>query len=197
MPKSNAKSAEADRISDDDATIPSGTTNGTTSSAKGMGQPLGSWSDLGRQGGMSLSDRATYDDAARKALACALPVMLPLVVINYMDRSAISFTGSAIISNLGISEYEFGLASGIFYIPYVALQLPSLWIANFVSVRAWLCGLTLLWGVSTLLTGTATTFAELAAYRFLLGAVRSTPPSPPPPSPPPSQILTLSPTAPP
>ena len=178
MPKSDAKSAGADRISDDAMTIPAEKPNKPISPGKGMGQPLGSWSDLGRQGGMSLSDRATYDDAARKAMLCALPVILPLVVINYMDRSAISFTGSAIISNLGISEYEFGLASGIFYIPYVALQLPSLWIANFVSVRAWLCGLTLLWGVSTLLTGTATTFAELATYRFLLGAVSSTAPHP-------------------
>ena len=122
---------------------------------------------------MSPSDQSIYNGAARKAMICTLPVLLPLVAINYMDRSAISFTGSAIINSLDLSDFEFGLASGIFYIPYVALQLPSLWVANYVSVRAWLCGLTLLWGVATLLTGTATTFAEIASYRFLLGVVRS------------------------
>ena len=173
MPKSGAADTSAAGAEASDSPTKSADAASSSVSPKGMGRPHASWSDLGRQGGMSPSDLETYNSVARKTMACTLPVLLPLVVINYMDRSAISFTGSAIITNLGISDYEFGLASGVFYIPYCLLQLPSLWIANYVSVQAWLSGLTLLWGVATLLTGTATTIGELVAYRFLLGVVSS------------------------
>lgn len=132
--------------------------------------------DEGENGGASCaspSDDETYALASRKALKRLLPVLLPLVVVNYMDRAALSLTASALMHKLGMSETTLGVAMGVFYGPYCALQLPSLWLAKHVSVRWWLATITVAWGCTTFGTAFVTARWQLIVARLLLGAAEA------------------------
>jgi MFS family permease len=92
--------------------------------------------------------------------------------VNFIDRNNISF---AIIggmnTDLHIGNAEAGLASGIFFIGYCILQIPSGILAERYDVRKFLLGLGTAWGVVSMATGLSRNLAELLAFRFLPGLI--------------------------
>jgi sugar phosphate permease len=100
-----------------------------------------------------------------------LPLLL-LYLVDFIDRNNISF---AIIGgmnkDLHIGNADAGLASGIFFIGYCILQIPSGILAERYDVRKFLLALGSAWGVVAMVTGLSQNLAELLAARFLLGLI--------------------------
>jgi MFS family permease len=97
--------------------------------------------------------------------------LLLLYLVDFIERNNISF---AIIGgmnkDLHIGNADAGLASGIFFIGYCILQVPSGIRAERYDVRKFLLVLGSAWGVVAMATGLSQNLAELLAARFLLGS---------------------------
>jgi len=111
--------------------------------------------------------------ALEKTTARLMPVVLAIVGVSYLDRTALSFAGVALSRDLGLSNLDFGFASGMFFAGYCLFQLPSNVAAMRVGPRRWLALLMVAWGVAASSFAAIRTPAQLAGLRFALGAAEA------------------------
>jgi MFS family permease len=74
---------------------------------------------------------------------------------------------------LGFSDRVFGMGAGIFFVSYVALQIPGALLVERWSARRMISLTMIAWGSMTALTALVRTPAELYVARFLLGAAEA------------------------
>ena len=73
-----------------------------------------------------MSVNSVEQSAVGKFAIRLVPFLALMFFINYLDRTAISFAGpNGMNQNLGLSAAQFGFASGIFFIGYIILEVPS------------------------------------------------------------------------
>lgn len=102
-----------------------------------------------------------------------IPFLFLLYVVAYLDRVNIGFAALDMNRDLGFSATVYGLGSGIFFVSYTLLEVPSNLILARVGARAWIGRIMLTWGlvsISMAFVRDATTFYLL---RFLLGAAEA------------------------
>jgi MFS transporter, ACS family, tartrate transporter len=102
-----------------------------------------------------------------------LPFLFLLYVANYLDRTNIAYATLGMKGDLGLTDSVFGTASGIFFIGYLALQIPGALLVERWSARLLLAITLIAWGTLTVLTGFVHTPLELCGARFLLGAAEA------------------------
>ena len=61
----------------------------------------------------------------RKVWLRLIPFLFVLYVFNYLDRINIGFAALSMNKALGLTATTFGLANSIFYVGYVACEIPS------------------------------------------------------------------------
>lgn len=67
--------------------------------------------------------------SAEKAVSLRLlPPLLLLVIVSYLDRTALSFASIQMAADLNLSSSLYGLGSGAFFLAYAVGQLPSNWL---------------------------------------------------------------------
>lgn len=71
--------------------------------------------------------------------------------------------------DLGFSDRVFGLGAGIFFLGYVALQIPGAMLVERWSARRMISAVMIAWGSLTVLTGFVYTANQLYVARLLLG----------------------------
>ena len=76
-------------------------------------------------------------------------------------------------SDLGFSDRVFGFGAGIFFLSYVALQIPGAMLVEHWSARRLIAAVMISWGSLTALTGLVHTAHQLYAARLLLGAAEA------------------------
>jgi MFS family permease len=105
-----------------------------------------------------------------KARWFTICIVLGLVIVNYIDRSAISFAATEIRDEFGITATQYGLISSAFSVGYMVFALLSgPMVDRFGSRRVLIWGM-LLWAVATALTPWAGGFIGLIILRIILGA---------------------------
>jgi MFS family permease len=94
--------------------------------------------------------------------------------INYLDRSAIGFAGpNGMNDDLALTVTQVGFASGVFFIGYILLEVPSnLALARF-GARRWLARIMVTWGIVAVLFTWVGSFEHLAILRFALGVAEA------------------------
>jgi MFS transporter, ACS family, tartrate transporter len=112
-----------------------------------------------------IAERARYHIALR-----LLPFLFLLYILNYLDRTNVAFAAIGMSRELGFSDRVFGLGAGIFFISYIALQIPGAVFAERWSARRMIALSLIGWGSLTVLTSLVRTPAQLYLARFLLGA---------------------------
>lgn len=99
-----------------------------------------------------------------------LLLLCALYAILYFDRVNISTAGpNGLMTDLGISKVEFGLATTAFALPYALLQLGGGWLGDRLGPRKGLVIAAVVCGIFTVLTGLVNGLAALLAVRFVLG----------------------------
>src|SRR5690349_4553324 len=94
--------------------------------------------------------------------------------INYLDRTAISFAGpSGMNKDLALSAAQFGFASGVFFIGYIILEVPSNMALHKYGARRWLARIMVSWGIVAALFAWVQNDTQLYALRFLLGVAEA------------------------
>ncbi|HEV2213489.1 MAG TPA: MFS transporter [Gammaproteobacteria bacterium] len=92
-----------------------------------------------------------------------------ITVVNYVDRSALSYAVHGISAEFGFDTTAVGRILGAFGIGYIVTTfLGGIW-ADHYGARLTLFGASLLWSVSIGMTGLASGFVMLYAARVLLG----------------------------
>ena len=102
-----------------------------------------------------------------------LPFLFTLYIINYLDRSSVAYAAIGMSRDLGFSDRVFGLGAGVFFVSYVALQMPGALLVERWSARRMISLTLIAWGSLTALTAMVHTPAQLYLARFTLGAAEA------------------------
>lgn len=98
-----------------------------------------------------------------------------LNILNFVDRQLLASFGEPVTRDLGLTDTQFGLLTGIIFVSFYATAgifmgtLADLW----NRPRLIAAGL-FIWSLLTTLTGAAKTFTHLATARLLIGAGEAT-----------------------
>jgi ACS family tartrate transporter-like MFS transporter len=102
-----------------------------------------------------------------------LPFLFVLYLANYLDRTSVAYAALGMSRELGFSDRVFGMGAGVFFVSYVALQIPGALLVERWSARRMISLTMIAWGSMTALTALVHTPAELYLARFLLGAAEA------------------------
>ena len=102
-----------------------------------------------------------------------LPFVFLLYITNYLDRTSVAYAAIGMARDLGFNDHVLGMGIGIFFVSYVALQIPGALLVERWSARGMICATMTVWGSLTALTALVHTPAQLYVARFLLGAAEA------------------------
>jgi MFS family permease len=112
--------------------------------------------------------------AIKKVVVRLVPFVALMFFINYLDRTAIGFAApNGMNEDLGLTAAQFGFASGVFFIGYILLEIPSNLALHRFGARRWLARIMVSWGIVALLFTWVQNFPQLATLRFLLGVAEA------------------------
>ncbi|WP_107655083.1 MFS transporter [Nocardia suismassiliense] len=110
----------------------------------------------------------------RKVTLRLVPFLGLLYFVNYLDRVNIGFAGpSGMKADLGLTETAFGLASGIFFIGYLVLEVPSNLALHKFGARRWIARILASWGVVATAMAFVPNETVLYILRFVLGVAEA------------------------
>lgn len=117
---------------------------------------------------------ALEKSAIRKVAVRLVPFVALMFFINYLDRTAIGFAApNGMSQDLGLSAAQFGFASGVFFIGYILLEVPSNLALHRFGARKWLARIMVTWGIVAALFAWVGNFEQLAVLRFVLGVAEA------------------------
>lgn len=112
--------------------------------------------------------------AIRKVAVRLVPFVALMFFINYLDRTAIGFASpNGMNDDLALTAAQFGFASGVFFIGYILLEVPSNLALHRFGARRWLARIMVSWGIVALLFTWVQNFEQLVVLRFLLGVAEA------------------------
>jgi MFS family permease len=115
-----------------------------------------------------------FVDRTRHRIAMRLlPFLFILYIINYLDRTSVAYAALGMSRDLGFSDHVLGMGMGIFFISYVALQIPGALLVERWSARRMISMTMIAWGSLTALTALVHTPKQLYFARFVLGAAEA------------------------
>jgi ACS family tartrate transporter-like MFS transporter len=113
-------------------------------------------------------------NSARRHIAVRLlPFLFILYITNYLDRTSVAYAALGMSRELGFSDSVFGMGAGIFFISYLALQIPGALLVERWSARRMISATMIAWGSLTSLTALVHTPGQLYFARFVLGAAEA------------------------
>jgi len=117
---------------------------------------------------------AAVADHTRHHIAMRLlPFLFILYIVNYLDRTSLAYAAIGMSRDVGFTDRVLGLGSGIFFISYVALQIPGALLVERWSARRMISVTMIAWGSLTALTALVHTPGQLYVARFVLGAAEA------------------------
>jgi ACS family tartrate transporter-like MFS transporter len=102
-----------------------------------------------------------------------MPYLFVLYVIAYLDRVNVGFAALGMKGDLGFTDEVIGLGAGIFFIGYVALEIPGSILCEVWTAKGWIARIMISWGLLAVLTGFIQTKTHFYIIRVLLGAAEA------------------------
>lgn len=109
----------------------------------------------------------------RKLFWRLIPFVIILYLICYIDRVNIGFAKLQFLTDLGLNDAHYGVATGLFFVTYCLFDIPSNLMLNRIGVRKTLLRIMMLWGTLTALQMFIRTAGELYVLRLLFGAAEA------------------------
>src|SRR3954468_16768588 len=118
-----------------------------------------------------MSDQAVVDP--RLTIARVTRRLIPFAflcyVVAYIDRVNVGFAAHALQRDLHLSDTQFGIGGGLFFLGYCLFELPSNLILDRVGARRWIARIMITWGVVSMATMFVTDAWSFYAARVVLG----------------------------
>jgi MFS transporter, ACS family, tartrate transporter len=127
---------------------------------------------------MNQENAQTLPDAVqarivRKVALRLIPFLAVAYLLNYLDRTNIAFANLTMSEDLGLSETGYGLASGLFFVGYVFLEVPSNLALHRFGARRWIARIMVTWGIVAIGIAFVNSPATLYTGRILLGVAEA------------------------
>ncbi|MFD4191282.1 MFS transporter [Amycolatopsis thermoflava] len=123
---------------------------------------------------MSTRTIAEGDRVLGKVALRIMPFLALLYFVNYLDRVNIGFAGpNGMNTELGLTATAFGFASGIFFLGYLTLEVPSNLALHRFGARRWLARIMITWGIIATVLAFVPNATTLVIMRFLLGVAEA------------------------
>ena len=113
--------------------------------------------------------RAKAGEAVALFRRRVLPILFAGYVLNFLDRTNISYAQLQMGADIGLSLAAYGLGAGLFFIGYAGVCVPASLALERFGVRRWLAFVLLSWGIVSCLMATMSGEKSFYALRFLLG----------------------------
>jgi ACS family 4-hydroxyphenylacetate permease-like MFS transporter len=121
----------------------------------------------------SSSDQMNREAAIRKVWWRLIPFLFVLYIFNYLDRINIGFAALSMNKDLVLTATTFGLANSIFYVGYVACEIPSNLLMVRYGARIWIARILISWGLASAATMLVVGPNSLYLIRFLVGVLEA------------------------
>lgn len=103
-----------------------------------------------------------------------MPFLFVLYVVAYLDRVNVGFAKlGGMNTDLNFSDAVIGFGAGIFFIGYVALEIPGSILVEKWTAKGWIARIMISWGILAMVTGFVHTEKQFYIVRFLLGAAEA------------------------
>ena len=109
----------------------------------------------------------------RKVVRRLFPFMIILTMVNFLDRVNIGYAALTMNHDLGIDPSIFGLAAGLFFLSYIAFEVPSNVMTHRVGANIWLARIMFTWGLVSMGMALVVGPTSLYVMRLLLGAAEA------------------------
>ena len=109
----------------------------------------------------------------KKIMLRLVPFLVLLYIVAYLDRVNIGFAALSMNRDIGISDSQFGLAAGMFFIGYFICEVPSNLLMAKFGARAWISRIMISWGALSMCMAFVRSGFSYVALRFLLGAAEA------------------------
>ncbi|KAL1623120.1 hypothetical protein SLS54_004606 [Diplodia seriata] len=117
-------------------------------------------------------DDATDRRVRRKIDCNLLPWMCGLYLLQYLDKTTLSYAWSmGITADTGMSSAQYSWTGSIFYLGYLVLQYPHNRLMQRLPVARYVAVSVVVWGIILATTAGTTDFAGIMTVRFFLGAL--------------------------
>ena len=103
-----------------------------------------------------------------------MPLLTTAYILNYLDRTNVSFAALTMNEALGLTATQFGLGSGLFFfLGYCFLEVPSNVALYRFGPRRWLSRIMISWGLVSAAMSLAIGPNSFYVLRLLLGAAEA------------------------
>ena len=112
-------------------------------------------------------------DVHRKVKVRMLALIMTMVVLSSLDRTNISFAALQMNAALGLDKQSFGFGASIFFVGYLAFQIPSMMLLKKIGARRWIFLTVTVWGVLAAAMAFIQNATQFYALRLLIGVAES------------------------
>lgn len=105
----------------------------------------------------------------RKVGIRIIPIIGLAYIMSYVDRVNLGYVAQPLGEDLGMTTAQIGLASSLFFIGYILVEVPSNMALRRFGARRWITRILVSWGLVTALTGFVETTWQLYLARIALG----------------------------
>ena len=116
---------------------------------------------------------AIADSALRKVRWRLIPFLFALYIVAYLDRVNVGFAAIDMNRDLGFSAAVYGMGSGLFFLTYTLLEVPSNLLLARLGARVWIARIMLTWGLASTAMIFVTGATSFYLLRLLLGAAEA------------------------
>jgi MFS family permease len=102
-----------------------------------------------------------------------MPLLTASYILNYLDRTNVSFAALTMNEAIGLTATQFGVGAGIFFLGYCLLEMPSNIVLYRVGARIWISRIMISWGLASAATSLAVGPNSFYFLRALLGAAEA------------------------
>jgi MFS transporter, ACS family, tartrate transporter len=108
-----------------------------------------------------------------KVAARIIPILALCYFVAFLDRVNIGFASLTMMKDLQLTQTEFGIGAGLFFLGYCLCEIPSNLILARVGARPWIARIMISWGVTSALTALVVGTRSFYLVRVLLGAAEA------------------------
>ncbi|WP_323990930.1 MFS transporter [Nguyenibacter sp. L1] len=124
-------------------------------------------------GGRPAAHAPAEADLFRTAAWRIIPLLILCYMFSYLDRINLSFARQPVERDLNFSDATYGLGAGLFFVGYIAFQVPSSMLLVRFGARRTIAAIMIGWSLISFLFTIVDSVWQFCALRVLLGVAEA------------------------